>query len=66
MVMRKMCYKGKMFAGVLVFLFGYAVFDGCSLRRRKKSCLLPLTRPILVFHANPKVFFSSISDKNPN
>jgi len=28
MVMRKLCYKVNMFAGVLVFLFGYAVFDG--------------------------------------
>ena len=35
-------------------------------RRRKKSCLFPLTRPTLFFHADPKVFFSSISEKNPN
>ena len=35
-------------------------------RRRKKSCLFPLTRPTLIFHADPKVFFSSISEKNPN
>jgi len=34
--------------------------------RRKKSCLFPLTRPTLVFHADPKVFFSSISEKNRN
>ena len=38
----------------------------CHLRRRKKSCLFPLTRPTLIFHADPKVFFSSISEKNPN
>jgi len=31
--------------------------------RRKKSCLFPLTRPSLVFHADPKVFSSSISKK---
>ena len=34
--------------------------------RRKKSCLFPLTRPTLIFHADPKVLFSSISEKNPN
>jgi len=28
-------------------------------RRRKKSCLFPLTRPTLIFHADPKVFFSA-------
>jgi len=31
-----------------------------------KSCLFSLTRPTLVFHADPKYFFSSISEKNPN
>ena len=42
---------------------------GKIIRRRKKSCLFPLTRPTLVFHADPKVFSAQFQKKiliNPN
>jgi len=37
-----------------------------SFIRRKKSYLFPLTRPTLVFHADPKVFFQLNLKTNPS
>jgi len=45
-----------------VHIFPYLT-NNIFIRRRKKSCLFPLTQTTLVFHADPKVFFSSITKK---
>ena len=46
--------------------FGVTIYKCKNTLGVEKSYLFPLTRPTLIFHADPKVFFSSISEKNPN